>query len=261
MHLKNKLFVCAMLMAGVTTAQTEILQSSWTASPVTIDGKPNDWSIPLGFYDAASKLFFGISNDAQNVYLCFQSNDQGTQVKILRAGMDIDVSAKGIQDVSIHFPLGKSAPVADPLTYNVGDDYMELRDSLLTRDTLMEVKGFADRKGLISIRDASGIAAAINWDPSNRLTYEIAIPLKELSVSGQTGSLVSKVLTMEITMHALKGLNNTHARKSWKNGRHRDSNSTAPESLAGAAGETPVVQFEKKSFKQKFRLAKPPDRL
>ena len=253
------LFVGAMLLASLASGQTEILQSSWAASQLTIDGRPNDWSLPLSYYDATTKLFFGLSNDAQNIYLCFQSMDQGTQVKILRAGIEIRLSAKGKQDVSIRYPLGKPAAASDPLTFNVGDDYMTLRDSLLTRDTLMEVEGFVTRAGLISIHDSSGIAAAINWDPSNRLTYEIAIPQREFFGTKYDGNVFSKDITMEITIHSLKGLNNSIARKNWKNGRHRESNPTAPESLADPAGDTPVVQLEKKSFKQKFRLAKNSD--
>lgn len=68
--------------------------SEWAKNKITVDGNANDWGLPLKNFDNDTQLFFEIKNDDKNLYLCFQSKDQESQVKIIRAGMKITLSSK-----------------------------------------------------------------------------------------------------------------------------------------------------------------------
>lgn len=89
-------FTLALLFVSVASfAQDDVPKAAWVSSPVTIDGKAPDWKLPLRLYDSDTKLFFAFANDDTNLYLCFQAPDDMFQTKIIRAGMEVAVSAKG----------------------------------------------------------------------------------------------------------------------------------------------------------------------
>ena len=170
---RNILAVVSLFFSTLSFAQDDIVKSSWVSSPVKIDGNPQEWKLPLKYYDAGTKLFFAFANDDKNLYLCFQAPDEMNQVKIMRAGMEIYLSTKGKHKVSVTFPLADQ--VAATASQNDNNDQANYdrkgrRTSFILQNTMMEVKGFETRNGLIPINDSSGINAAINWDDKDKLT-------------------------------------------------------------------------------------------
>src|SRR5215475_5789199 len=85
-------------------------------SPVTADGSPVDWRLPLRFSNAGFTMQYNVTNDAQNLYVCVSSGDVATQLRMLRSGMTLYFDPKGEKnkDISIHFPIQKRP---DPATY------------------------------------------------------------------------------------------------------------------------------------------------
>ena len=180
--IRNIPAIILIFFSTLSFAQDDIAKSSWISSPVKIDGKPQEWKLPLRYYDAGTKLFFAFANDDKNLYLCFQAPDEMNQVKIMRAGMEVYLSVKGKHKVSVTFPLLRTtcnSPSQDDISGQQNSDRKNRRTSFILQNTMMEVKGFETKNGLIPINDSSGINAAINWDENDKLTYEIAIPLKE----------------------------------------------------------------------------------
>ncbi len=255
-------------------AQDDVFKASWI-SPVKIDGNPQEWNLPLHYYDYTTKLFFAFANDGDKLYLCFQNKDEMNQYKIMQAGMKVSVGFKGKHKLTVYFPLDQknALPVfsdnKDPLQ---GSNRENRRKSFLAGQTMMEVKGFRSRDGMIPVNDTTGINASINWDVNNTLTYELSIPLQELIGEGEhTGADLMKTLTLDATINALKehltnsGGNNAFSRRGngQKNGegrgggRSRDKGMNENENNPMQSMENRAEMFEKSEFSQKFILAQP----
>lgn len=263
----------SLFIANVLLAQDDMPQSTWMASPVKIDGIGNEWPKTLRFYDNSTKLFFAFANDDKNLYICFQSPDEMNQVKIMRAGMKINLAVKtsAKHNVSIIFPIARSTDnVQKPLAENGGDQQTRQKDrknNFLVENTLMEVKGFATRTGTISINDSSGINAAINWDENNKMIYEIAIPLKEFYGAGFTLADMSKPVSLDVEVNAVSnnhsysggggGFGSRGGGRMGGGGGHRRGNAAGGEERADETSrqESRAAMFEKGELKEKFILA------
>lgn len=82
--------------------------------------------------------------------------------------------------------------------------HQKMHTAFLAGDSMMEVKGFTRKDGMISSHDTSDIHAAINWDTENTLTYEIAIPLKEMFGDNYKGKNISKNISLDVIINGLK---------------------------------------------------------
>ena len=191
-----------MFAAQYCIAQSDVAKSTLTATPITIDGKANEWTQPLRFYDSNSKLLFSFVNDDSDLYLCFQAVDAANQQKILHAGMKITLSVKTNEKhkLSISYPMPPAE--GNSLTHERGDE-QEKRNSFRVQNTMMEISGSTDKDGVVPINNNTGINAAINWDSTGKLTYEVAVPLREL-FGNDYASYKDKEIAMNATVSPLK---------------------------------------------------------
>lgn len=235
----------------------ENLRSVWTNQPVIINGNASEWNLPLKNYDNQTNLFFAIKNDSNNLYLCFQSKDEMNQAKIISSGMKIILSDKinGKHKSSISFPLALKH-AAKPAAYT--DDPLAPRQtrhaSFLASDTMMEVRGFTNTNGTISIHNDSGIRAAVGFDSANTLTYELAIPLKELF--GNTYDL--KDITKDISLNVIINAMSDHSANGGGYSERGSQNRGRSEGDEGAQDQAQrAAMSQKTELKQKFVLAMP----
>lgn len=257
-------------------AQSDILKSNRIASVIKIDGNASEWHLPLRFYDNSTKLFFDFSNDDNNLYLCFQSKDDAEQMKIMRAGITITLSTKGKgkSKASIKFPLQQTA-TDKTNTSTQPSDGERRKNNFSVQNAMMEVKGFKTKDGIIAVNDNSGINVAMNRDDNKKLTYEISIPLKELSGDDYTKDF-AKDIELAVEVHALKqngsgGERNSSGREGGGRmgggggGMHRGEMNGGGRSGDRQKNEQDgnqkinpdrTAMFEKTEFKQKFTLAK-----
>ncbi len=267
-------FICLIFTYGVGLAQDDMAKSSYLNAPVVIDGSAKDWTLPLNYYDSDTKLFFSFANDSKNLYLCFQSPDEANQMKIMNAGMEIFLSIKGRHRLSVDFPLDQQKEPGQSSNENMPDDYLNRKgrtDSFLLKDTLMELKGFKANNGLIAIHNNWGVDAAINWDESNKLTYEISIPLSEIFGNNYSLSDISKDITLELTVNALKGRKNATSQRGGSGmpargmggkmggGMHHQKSSNDDKVQSAQQDDNAMSRFQKSTLKQKFILAKNSD--
>jgi uncharacterized membrane protein YgcG len=276
---KYFLFIGLLFYSVQLFAQDEVAKATRVSTPVKVDGKASEWNLPLSLYDSDTKLFFGFANDDKNIYLCFQSADEISQEKIMKAGMEVTLSEKGKHRVSIDFPLegkSRSAHGGSDLDNNQYRDRINRQDSFLLHDTVMEVKGFETRNGIIPIHDSSGINAAINWDQSNKMTYEIAIPLKEFLGNDFSPDDLAKEVSLDITINQLKGYRKatrSHSSGSGGSGmsgrgmggrmggggmRHQSESGDENAQSTQPSGNNPN-DYQKSILKQKFLLAQAPN--
>ena len=63
-------------------------------SSVKIDGLSDEWIDNLRYFDSETQLYYGITNDENNLYLCFFTASQTMQMKMFRSGVKIELKTK-----------------------------------------------------------------------------------------------------------------------------------------------------------------------
>jgi len=242
-------------------SQSNLPTAYWKSNTVKIDGEATEWNKPLRFYDAETKLFFAFANDSANLYLCFQSNDKRNQVKIHMAGMKIFVITKGKEKYKtcIVYPLvdAKMNFAREELNEEVEPDIQKLKNTFLLQNTNMLTSGFASQNGNFPIRDSVGIHADINWNEKNIMTYEIAIPLKELFGNNYTQKDLAKVISLVIEVNAVTREDSTIDVSQTAAGSTTGSqNAGMTRNMPGGTTKEKRPLFDKNKCKQKFLLAK-----
>ena len=181
------LFATLLVAVLSSCSSAPLLKSQWQSSPVIVDGDASDWQRPLMYYDKDSKLSYSITNDSTKLYLCFQIYDIETQMKIIRAGLQLWIDTVGGKEQQI----GVLYPVAGTMVPLARDDYARstsaapdfdpigrLRKNFLRSPGEIELAGFKSPiGGMVPLHNAFGINVRINWDTMNNvMNYEAAIP-------------------------------------------------------------------------------------
>lgn len=281
-----KVFFCAffaIMIASALAAQSDVATAKWMQQPVTIDGVLSEWKQPLNFYDADTKLLFDIADDSSNIYLCFKSQDEANQTKMMRGGMKITLSMKGKprHEASISYPLSprQLAALAQPQAAveepgNASNpavrvhDLSSFRNHFIESHATMMAEGFVTQNGTLPIHNAAGIQAAINWDSTSNLIYEIAIPKKEFIGKDEANRLTAKAITLSVEINAMPRTQSDKGRSSTDNSSGEDENLDSRKGQfnggsygSGNGGIRHYNAMEqaslttKSSFKQKFTLS------
>ncbi len=219
--LKLKNSVITILLICLAGCSPKIVyQSAWQSKPVVADGIANEWKIPLRFYDPETKLNYTVSNDKENLYLCIRASDEGTQVKIMRAGMQlwIDTTIKDNKKMGIIFPMPrvgkngggeKNRDRSYSGSSGTGDvpNAESVHASFLAQATEMQITGFKPPiGGIIPLVNTYGIKIGMAWDSSDILIYEAIIPFKTFCSSlGDS----TKTFALGIFLNALPSQGNS----------------------------------------------------
>jgi hypothetical protein len=194
------------------SCKAPLYEMKWQSKPVVADGNPQEWKIPLRFYDSKSKLSYTVTNDLKNLYICVRVTDDAGQMKVMRAGMQIwiDSTGKNNEAIGILFPQRVQAIPVDGTQPEHDRAESGSRKSGVTRagnSTVrnhflhdykeMMLTGFhAPIRGSVPLNNEFGIQLGINWDASRYdssfiMIYEAVIPFKtfyknELSLADST---------------------------------------------------------------------------
>jgi hypothetical protein len=219
MYLKKELLssviaISLFLLSGCAPAY--IYKSNWQTTPVTIDGKTNDWEVPLRFFDTKTKLNYSVSNDGENLYICVRATDDDNVSGITRRGLQIwiDTTGKRSHQVGILCPV----PQKKESNSSTGDEkpkdqenaelpaqvYTGVPDTaklnrahrrFLENAKQMHVSGFKTvPDGMLSLPNTYGINLGVTWNNSNILVYEVSIPLKSFLKYPLSPSDSSKII-------------------------------------------------------------------
>jgi uncharacterized membrane protein YgcG len=170
---------------------------------VTVDGKIQEWTNPLSYYDKDVGISYDLANDTQNLYLIFKVVDNTVQHQILSSGFELWINTKGKKKktTGVLYPLPMSKPQDGDKTEapaqrnmqqrpqggtsanapngfgapagNLGDAGKESQQ-LFAQKTLT-LSGFNIKNGLQPIEDCP-VRTAVSLDKSGNLIYELAIP-------------------------------------------------------------------------------------
>jgi hypothetical protein len=172
-------------------------ESLRTPSPIKVDGKLGEWNDNFQAYNRNTRLIYVLSNDNKNLYLTAKSNDFTTVAKIISGGICLSINTDGKkkeQDAySVTFPVienpqrlagglgnrfGNRNAAADTQLMNA------VHERAIIAAKQIRVLGFKNiTDTLISIYNEHSIKAAINFDATGALTFELAIPLKSMDLS------------------------------------------------------------------------------
>ena len=120
------------------SSQQPVYKSLWQVKDFTsADNK--ELQEPLRFYDKKSKLQYSITNDNKNMYICIKATDEQSQMKIIHAGMqiNIDTTGKGGQQIGISFPIARKEKPKMPANMKQGQEKNN-KNNLMKTQFLLE---------------------------------------------------------------------------------------------------------------------------
>ncbi|HEX4374377.1 MAG TPA: hypothetical protein VHZ50_13835 [Puia sp.] len=174
---------------------------------IIADGDANDWGLPLRFSNVSHTFQYSVSNDKKNIYICILTNDPGTQLQMLRSGINIYFDNKGEKNknISLEFPVSKP----DENTYNNGDPITAATsknaiDQLLLKSNYYNTTGFANiENGQFDINDKkSNIKVALKFHDDSTLVYEAIVPVNDIPGIDPNKKSTSKNFSVGITVSA-----------------------------------------------------------
>jgi filamentous hemagglutinin family protein len=244
-------------------AQDDITQAKWQPANIITDGNNSEWHKPLNLYDAITGLLFTITNDSTHIYLCFTDNDERKVIKLMKAGWSVELLSKEKNkrfDAFVVFPAVQmiNAPGRDEgIANNEQPDFKNDVVLYKLNQQTVKTKGFVSANGDIPLLNSNGINVGIGSDSTQKIVFELAIPLKEL-LPVQDLQLKEE-MTLGISVNALKKPN-YHGNPDGKDlvgkgrsGGGRNRGAGAAENSAYYTDKS--LLFTQIDFKQKFRLA------
>ncbi len=228
---KSALFLVLISLVACTH-YIYISRCIWQQQAVTIDGRPTEWKLPLKYFDEESKLQYAVSNDFQNIYFCFRATQQETQVKLLRGGMQlwIDTTGQNQHNVGLMFPLSMALRKANPDEVEPPvkgkQDVAGFKNKYLNGYKEMDLAGFKTGiNGMSPIKNKAGIEAAINWDTTDILTYEVKIPFRTFYKDSITVHDSLKLFGISFVLNGIPQME-----------RHHESDAGNRQGIPGGAG-------------------------
>ena len=208
-----KFLVLPLLISAVACSKKNYPAGNYQEIPVKADGDLGEWSSPLRFISSAGSMQYNVTNDNHDLYICLETHDEATALKILRAGIDIYIDPTGgrSKKTNIAFPLPALQNTGVAKNYNSttatrpGKD--QLKQSLLIQAVDFRVEGFANMENrTYSVHDTSHIKLAMRQESSNGLGYELIVPLQYIPGSSIPGK---SNISVGIVINALKAPSET----------------------------------------------------
>jgi hypothetical protein len=198
MHKKIFTVLFLLLSGSSLFSQDDVSQAKWQAKPIVIDGHDDEWDPPFNLFDNKTGMIFSVTNDQQNLYLCFTENEELKAEKLMKAGWSLELSSSEKKKkfaVSINFPK-----VEDP-NINLRSDYKNQVSYYKMDLAVIRAKGFLQNNGDLPLQTKDGLNIGIGSENDQKLIYEIAIPLKELVKENKLS--LNEQFTLDITVNAL----------------------------------------------------------
>lgn len=137
-------------------------------------------SLTTNYYDAKTKLKFGLYNDSVNLYVALQSYDDATQFQIFRAGMSVSLKMAIEPKTTAKFTI-QPIRVDDILQFEQSDPILVLKERVLLNKPVMEIKGLLSSDKTVLLPDTSLVMHyTVSWNEDNAMLLVFQIPLKEL---------------------------------------------------------------------------------
>lgn len=205
--MKNIYFLIAVatvsLAVTATAQKLPNIQMEGVRAPanIKIDGKATEWDNKFKAQNSATDLFYTLSNDDENLYLTIQTKLRDIAGKIIHGGISLNInptlSKKSDGQISVTYPSLDQEGVSRLSNMFVLTDKRNAAanpdEQLVTADDLNKMFGskakVIDVSGIktinateIPIYNENGIQVAARFDENFAYIYELAIPIKSLSL-------------------------------------------------------------------------------
>lgn len=147
---------------------------------ILIDGKLNDWKIPLQFFDKSTKATYSFSQSADYLYAVVRVSDTLLQDKLMKTGMVLEIRSKEKKSpLAVYFPLPiKTGQSHDKNDFDRG--IHNRKERFVESNFLFKTKGFDGLPLEVKNPAPNGLQAAILFNEAGDFIYEIQIPLKSI---------------------------------------------------------------------------------
>jgi hypothetical protein len=207
---KNLIIGFIITLLNSCSSQQPVYKSLWQTNKFT---SPDNKELheALRFCDKKSKLQYSITNDSKNIYICIKATDEQYQMKIIRAGMqvNIDTTSKEEQEISILYPLASIEKPKMPVDMKSGlvkdKKNNPMKTQFLLEHKEMQLSGFKSPiNGLVSLQNNYGIFVNIDWDSLNIMYYKAIIPFCTFYKETLTLPDSSKIFNFSFIVNAME---------------------------------------------------------
>lgn len=190
-------------------------QGHYQDTPVTADGKTDDWHLPLRFTNEKYTYQYNVTNDNKSVYICVLSSDNATVKRILKDGMTLyfDKKGKNGKDMSISFPIRKDDDDDNYNRYLERNGYAvkpasqdSTREKMLRESNIYNTRGFVNLEngqfGTDDTKTSIHLALRLNNNDST-LVYEAVVPINIITGSDLTPKQAGKNFSVGIELNSV----------------------------------------------------------
>jgi hypothetical protein len=182
----------------------------YQSEAIIADGNASDWGLPLRFGNETGSLQYSITNDRDNIYVSVASNDQATQMKMLRAGLKIYIDTKGKKstDMGLVYPFKEQEVMTNRRMENRNTSPTAMKQKMILDADIFSTTGFINMENRIyDLKDTSHIKIGMNYDTYNNLVFEAIIPLKYVLATPITNSKAPSI-SVGIIVNNMGGMGN-----------------------------------------------------
>lgn len=189
-------------------------QAAWVKEGISIDGNMADWSV-VGFEkNKASKISYAFANDSNLMYLSIYSEDAGTQLKMTRSGLQVNLNngPEKYEKYKILFQFDQPQRSATsreqvPRSFDPQNPNAGLKQRVLNAKKYFTLTGFGDANGKYELGapNEPGIKASITLTDMGYLLYEMSIPLKTIEAEIGIGELTCGISVNGLTLPSSGG--------------------------------------------------------
>lgn len=156
-------------------------------SQVTVDGKLDDWKLPLKYYDSESHLQYDIKNNDSILFVSVRIVEPRFQMKVAIAGMTlyVDTTGKKKQTMSFNYPITPSEKEPLKMDKIMGQPTPEKMKALVTEKLLpYKIEGFLFGNGDFTTASGQNLTVRYGYDSLNALNIEYRFPIKSFFSTG-----------------------------------------------------------------------------
>jgi hypothetical protein len=182
------LFLFSLIMGSVACTKVPVYKSNWQAKEFQLMGSDEDWTGQY-YYDPDAKLFYGLSNDKDNLYVRLKATDQATQRKIQVRGLTfwMDTIGKSKEQMIIRCPLPKDIEEMKKEMKKRGNKPLpniergkRLNDNFANGLEAIEITGFGGipETKVLNNKNEKGVNVMMQINKEGELIWEAIIPLQ-----------------------------------------------------------------------------------
>ena len=159
---------------------------SFANSKIDINGDEIEWTNYNKNSEEYSKTNYSITNDNRYIYFLCKFKERATQLKVLRAGLEItiDTNGKNSTPVSIIFPYSSDRENNDIYSHSftgikANMDFESKKLSLIEKSKRIKLNGMKNGldDAMLNKINSVNVLADLNFDSQNNLILELAIPI------------------------------------------------------------------------------------